>query len=460
MAVTGITNHEQARVEELRRAVHGVHAPFACGGMYVPEQPVAVRFADKTEIPILRAKDSFEQEQLLRPLVDRCVVAGFGKGRKTRYDRAVRDALQLKAEGGAFSVLHFDPAASGILEQVRRELMPQLSEPLNAELYTLNVYASGGHFAPHKDTPRGSHMLGTLVVCLPSQFSNGPFVLKHRGIFQTYDWGQAIKEQREPERIHWAAFFGDVDHQIERVWGGLRVTLTYLLRGGINSGVDTIRDRDRDVSDSLLQRTLRTLLDDRSFLAGGGTLAFPCSHLYHHDARFQRKRQHLSRQTASTLKGRDYQVAAAAIAEKLHVSLCPYLVETCVDTTWQLDHFPTAAQKAGLGKRMDPWDLESMLAIRASAETLEDFDVVWVEPPPNFNGVPTMYPGGTAAADPDVPAVSHLHACEYSATGYFGNEGSEIDLYVYGALHVAIPPYGEGTRARTPKATMSRKGRR
>jgi hypothetical protein len=50
---------------------------------------------------------------------------------------------------------------------------------------------TGGHFVPYKDTPRGD-MLGTLVVCLPAQFSNGAVVVKHRGVFQTYDWGQAI----------------------------------------------------------------------------------------------------------------------------------------------------------------------------------------------------------------------------------------------------------------------------
>jgi hypothetical protein len=74
-----------------------------------------------------------------------------------------------------------------------------------------------------------------------------------------------------------------------------------------------------------------------------------------------------------------------------------------------------------------------------------------VDPPPHFNAQPTMYPqiaeGRPHVADPDLPALAHLHACEYSATGYFGNEGSEIDLYIYCALHVAIPPYGEGTRA-------------
>ena len=61
-----------------------------------------------------------------------------------------------------------------------------------------------------------------------------------------------------------------------------------------------------------------------------------------------------------------------------------------------------------------------------------------------------MYPGAATgrahSQDPDLPALAHLHACEYSATGYFGNEGSEVDFYIYGALHVQIPSYGKGAR--------------
>jgi hypothetical protein len=131
------------------------------------------------------------------------------------------------------------------------------------------------------------------------------------------------------------------------------------------------------------------------------------------------------------------------------VTLCPYMIETCVDETWQLEHFPTPREQAALGDQMDPTDIESALAVRDSAEDAEAFGVIWVDPPPHFNFAPTMYPGGTSAKDPDLPAIAHLHSCEYSATGYFGNEGSDIDLYVYGALHVAIPPYGEGARAVT-----------
>lgn len=440
-------------MEGLRHAVHGLRAPFTCGGTLVPAQVVTLCFPDNTQIAVHRAKDTFEQEQLLRPLVERCTAAAFGMGRKTRYDRTVRDALQIKAEGGAFSVPHFDPAAAGILEQIRRELVPHVPDALTAELYNLNVYGRGGHFVPHKDTPRGSDMLGTLVVCLPAQFSNGAFVVKHHGVFQTYDWSDAIREQAEPTRIHWAAFFGDVDHQIERVWGGLRVTLTYLIRRGANIGRSAVPGHGREPLNTLVRQKLRALLDDRRFMARGGTLALPCSHLYHQDARFQRKQRPISRQTVSSLKGRDHVVAAAAMAEGLEVTLCPYMIETCADETWQLDHFPTQRERAALDDRMSPWDLEEALAVRASSDNAGDFDVVWVDPPPHFNGQPTMYPGANEgrleAVDPDLPALSHLHACEYSATGYFGNEGGEIDLYIYCALHVAIPPYGEGARAVT-----------
>jgi hypothetical protein len=146
----------------------------------------------------------------------------------------------------------------------------------------------------------------------------------------------------------------------------------------------------------------------------------------------------------SALKGRDYDVAAAAMAEGLEASLCPYLIENCIDETWQLEHFPTPREQAELGDQMEPEDIENALAVRDNAEDANDFDVIWVDPPPHFNFAPTMYPQGAATTDSDLPAIAHLHSCEYSATGYFGNEGSDIDLYVYGALHIKIPPHGKG----------------
>jgi len=156
---------------------------------------------------------------------------------------------------------------------------------------------------------------------------------------------------------------------------------------------------------SLIQQKFRDLLDDARFLSKGGTLAFPCAHLYHQDARFQRKQKPLSRQTVSALKGRDYEIAAAAMAEGLEVTLCPYMIENCVDETWRLEHFPTPREQAALGDQMVPEDIESALAVRDNAEDAKAFGVIWVDPAPHFNFAPTMYPRGASATDPDLPAI-------------------------------------------------------
>jgi hypothetical protein len=174
-------------LENLRLAIHGVTAPFSCEGTFVPEKPVTFVFRDRTRFEVTRAQDTFRQREMLKPLLEHCKQAPFGDGKKTRYDRKVRDALQLKAEGDGFFIEGFEPDSAGILKTIQSELVPHDPNTISAELYTVNIYTEGGHFAPHKDTPRGDDMFGTLVVCLPSQFRSGNLVLSHRGIVQKYD---------------------------------------------------------------------------------------------------------------------------------------------------------------------------------------------------------------------------------------------------------------------------------
>jgi len=355
----------------------------------------------------------------------------------------VRDARQLKADDGAFSVTGFDPTTSGVLEAVRRELVPHDPGPLTAELYCLNVYSSGGHFEPHKDTPRGDDMLGTLVVCLPARFRGGELLVTHHGAQRSFEWARAIEDQPEAERVHWAAFFGDVDHAIGRVWSGHRVTLTYLLR----RGKELSSRKPSDDATLLLRAKLDDALAEKRFLAGGGVLAFPCFHLYSGEASFQSNEQESPAAMVSKLKGRDHDVAIASLGAGLSVSLQPYLVESCADQTWQLQRFPTARERSRLKRRLDPYKLEKVVTIQRAADSPLDFDVRWVVPPPRFNFA-LQKPQTTSAEQtenptPDRPAVPHFHDCEYSATGYFGNEGGETDFYVYAALHVEWPRWAE-----------------
>jgi hypothetical protein len=178
---------EAQLLTEIADLVHGVTMPFACGGTFVPNEPVTLRFKDGANIPIRRPDRDEVRSATLDDLVARCTPAPFGKGRKTLFDRSVRDARQLKADGGAFSVAGFDPVKAGVLEAVLRELVPHEPNSLTAELYCLNVYSSGGHFEPHKDTPRGDDMLGTLVVCLPARFRGGELLVTHHGAQRSFD---------------------------------------------------------------------------------------------------------------------------------------------------------------------------------------------------------------------------------------------------------------------------------
>jgi hypothetical protein len=185
------------------------------------------------------------------------------------------------------------------------------------------------------------------------------------------------------------------------------------------------------------------VLVDQSFLPKGGTLAYPCCHLYHQDARFQQQQSPITQQSVTILKGRDHLVAATALQAGLKVTFSPYLFENCADETWQLDRFPTPAEQRRLGPQMDAQDLEQTLPIRASSEQEGDFGVTWLDPPPTSDKTGWR---SEKAEDSELPAAAHLHTCEYCPWGYFGNEGSEVDLYTYAALHIAIPPFGRGLR--------------
>ncbi|MCC6644097.1 MAG: hypothetical protein IT374_00795 [Polyangiaceae bacterium] len=435
----------------LANAVRGISSPFACGGSVLVRKPPDIRVRGGHLFSVTPAKNGHDQERLNERLHACCAPAKFGAGRATRYDRSVREAVQLDAAGGAFDVT-FNPAKAGILDEVRRALAPSDEGSITAELHALNLYARDGHFVPHKDTPRGGGMMGSLVVCLPSHFYGGALVAMHHGADVVFDWGREIQADPDPRRIRWAAFFGDVDHTIERVDWGSRVTLTYVLRRGPGA-VAEVQQGDEPAR---LKGELAKALASKTFLPKGGTLAFPCFHMYSQDARWQKRVSPITARNASTLKGRDLAIARAALSLGLDVTLHPYLVESCADEAWELKRFPTDAELAHFDHRMSPDIMEEVLPLAANRGA----SPVWVVPPPEFNRTPHRYrqdADGISPIQPGLPALQLVAGCEYSATGYFGNEGGDTDFYVYAALHVEVPGWtARNAMTRSAKAGRSR----
>ena len=176
---------------------------------------------------------------------------------------------------------------------------------VRAELYKMNVYSGPtGCFKAHVDTPRGGNMFGSLVVCLPSQFTGGSLVTRHQGQEVTYDWSSPTSDPV----IQWAAFFSDVEHEILPVTNGYRVTLTYNLYH-----CDQLNPvASLNVTTTPFYQNLKAALGQPHFLREGGVLGFACQHSYVFEK---------SKDPKIVLKGSDRMVMLAAASLGLKVAV-------------------------------------------------------------------------------------------------------------------------------------------
>eukprot|EP00927_Polykrikos_kofoidii_P064642 TRINITY_DN6006_c0_g5_i1.p1 TRINITY_DN6006_c0_g5~~TRINITY_DN6006_c0_g5_i1.p1 ORF type:complete len:967 (-),score=151.84 TRINITY_DN6006_c0_g5_i1:248-3034(-) len=435
-----------------------------------------------------------EQNKRLKSLLDAMPRASFGHGQITKTDSSVRDALQLPADEFEV-VVRFEEAHEGlqekvtskpttllaspgtteqqvsltevlskkqaekpsILEQVQKSL--EVEVPLNAELYALNVYQKNGHFKKHKDTPRGKDMVGTLVVSLPGAYyeggameisaadrsvqvfsgakkpsSGGSFsYLVNSSSPSDYHWSKADRDKQ----IHVAAFFSDIDHEIQTVSAGVRISVAFILRraDGLD-GQEFLPKVLTDPSEKMLRLAQRftQLARDPEFLPDGGYLAFPCFHLYTNSLVFPKKGDVASvalepRQIAN-LKGKDAIIGKAVQHSKLnsHVGggidlfLQPYLTH---EFSREYDNGDFVLEKFPAGKkvprRMSDDDIE-----RHFKATVDD---------------------DSSEHDIWVLSEEHCHkdecvgTTEWNAEGYFGNEASTIDFYVRTVLRLYFHDY-------------------
>lgn len=444
---------EGTRLRALAAAVRGVVAAFACHGRVRVPAPIELRLRGGRAI---RVDDSRGYQTTLgKRLLKQCDPAPFGVGGDTRYDARVRDGGQLRADDeDALDVSGLDLGKSGILAEVRRSLCPGDRQLPTAELYALNAYGRGGHFVGHKDTPRDPSVFGTLVVCLPVRFRGGRLVLTHDAATKTFDWqSDGYYAKVDPCQLEWAAFYGDVDHEVEPVTEGTRVTLTWLLRRA--SGVGS--PREAAPADAKLRDTIFDALGDGRFLPRGGTLGVPCVHLYAEAPGRARATGALTRSALGRLKGRDRVVATIAESAGLDVRYRPYLYDTGCNEAWRLKRAPTTRERAIFDTdRLTPDDLDEL-----PLDQPGDFwgrpkdDVTWILDPP------WVWSGDSSRPDELEPGLELLGELEYSATGYFGNEGSDAAFYVAGALLLDVDPASERwLDASAEKATRRRARKR
>ena len=254
-----------AVLKGLGEAAKGI---FTCGGSLETPSSVQVTYLNTAgqwngaTFPGVTGGD-FQQ------LLEASKVASFGIGSEKVTDKSYRDAYVLEPHQFLTS---FQLCDTNILKEIQSLLVPDVLN-VCAELYKINIYtAPSGCFKAHIDTPRGGKMFGSLVVCLPSQFSGGALVSRHNRQEIAYDWSSTCDDPLQ--KVQWAAFYSDVEHEITCVERGHRVTLTYNLYRSDGPLLQF------SVTNSPLYRSLREALCHPHFLRSGGTLGFPCQHLY------------------------------------------------------------------------------------------------------------------------------------------------------------------------------------
>ena len=275
----------------------------SCGGMLQSPPTVLLNFLGKsgqwigTTFPGLGEED-FKQ------LLEASEVASFGRGAETITDTSIRDAFAMGTDKFTTS---FQLSNTSLLQEIRMLLAPDAMS-VRAEPYKLNIYtAPTGCFKAHVDTPRAGNMFGSLVVCLPSYFKGGALVTRHNGQEVTYNWSD-----NPVQKIQWAAFYSDVEHEILPVTEGYRVTLTYNL---YHCKVPHV---DLDVTVSPFYSNLKAALCHPHFMRRGGILGFACQHFYVF-SELEKSPGNLS----PLLKGSDRNVVLSAKSLSLKVQVKP-----------------------------------------------------------------------------------------------------------------------------------------
>jgi predicted 2-oxoglutarate/Fe(II)-dependent dioxygenase YbiX len=152
--------------------------------------------------------------------------APYGRGEETLVDPEVRRTWQINADKIRLKGRHWPQTLESIVDRAAEGL--GVTDLVNAELYKLLVYEEGCFFVDHRDTEKAPGMFATLVIVLPSVFTGGELLVRHRDREVRLDLCCS-----DPSEVSFAAFYADCVHEILPITSGCRLTLVYnLLRSG------------------------------------------------------------------------------------------------------------------------------------------------------------------------------------------------------------------------------------
>ncbi|KAG8943182.1 hypothetical protein FRC03_002602 [Tulasnella sp. 419] len=273
--------------------------PFQCSGTIKLDEPLTLlaKVGDKVigldfPLPSEGAADT------LKPMIDLCEPAVFGRGKENVLDPTYRDALVLptKTVGLVSPSFSLIPILN-IVEKLLLTSHEQLeSKKIKAVFEKCNVYGKGGFFGSHADTPRGEGMFASLVLILPSHFSGGELILRKRSPRQSGSASDTQESENsgpsvdveeysfgcgDPTQLKWVAFFSDIEHEIKPVADGSRITVTYnLFNEEVVLPIPLLTTPVDTMATVPIYDILVNSLKDPNFLPQGHEIGIYCTNTY------------------------------------------------------------------------------------------------------------------------------------------------------------------------------------
>ncbi|KAF4987490.1 hypothetical protein FDECE_15410 [Fusarium decemcellulare] len=152
-----------------------------------------------------------------------CRQAPFGRGDDTVVDTSVRNTWEL--DHSQFRLA--SPQWPKFLDLMLKDTATGLGLPqVTVKPHKLLLYEPGSFFKRHKDSEKETGMMGTLVICLPSQHQGAEVNLSFGS--QKCTFTTASTSKFDVSSIAW---FSDVTHEVTELTSGYRLVLTYKVFG-------------------------------------------------------------------------------------------------------------------------------------------------------------------------------------------------------------------------------------
>ena len=276
---------------------------FCCGGQLSVQFPIRLHYQQNGEVAevVLPTNDSSVVVQKL--------LAASRETTTTSEVDTFDSALHDFCLGSDVLTTSFQLSATTILSEIESLMIPD--HYIRAEFWKLNVYTSGNkrHYVSHADSTRSKEMLGTLIVCLPTEVEGGNLTVRNNGQMVEFKWSTEQKSD-VPDSIYWAAIRSDAEYEICAITSGYCVMLAY--------NIYYTKERiPIEATKIPLYQYLEKAVNTPHFMREGGILGFTCRYAY--NPTYLNEVDHLP----FVLKGSDYKIFSVATSLGLNALVRP-----------------------------------------------------------------------------------------------------------------------------------------